>query len=220
MCVFCELVNVPCLPFVCLYLLKQSGIGLPKRSYCTWIGDDLESIFICRERDHLSAIRLQGNLFQMTLAPDDFPLRSYCSPPPFPLMQKSLNLFSWSPYCSPSFWSTIGLISTETFQFYKVNFVQHLKAHRFRKNRVKRTRWGLTQSNGDTWKQVGNCVNHHQKQPNRLNNNMESFPWWCSWMFMCIEQWFIIILSECHLTFCLSVWEIIFYFAAFYLSGL
>lgn len=55
--------------FICL----NSQGYVCQRFYCAYLVDDLESISTQWRRDYLSAIRLLGNLFQTTLAHDDFP---------------------------------------------------------------------------------------------------------------------------------------------------
>lgn len=72
--------HVLCLCSVWFYLFKQLGIGLPKvLLHLSNTVDDLESISTKWRRDYLSAIKLLGNLFQTTLAHDDFP--SILAPP-------------------------------------------------------------------------------------------------------------------------------------------
>lgn len=66
--------------FQVLSVLNSRG-RVCQRFYCTDLLDDLESISTLWRRDHLSAIRLLGNLFQTTFAHDDFPSNP-TSPPP------------------------------------------------------------------------------------------------------------------------------------------
>lgn len=66
--VFCEVLSV----------LNSQG-RVCQRFYCTDLRDNLESISTLWRRDHLSAIKLLGNLFLTTLAHDVSPLKSYKS---------------------------------------------------------------------------------------------------------------------------------------------
>lgn len=61
-------------PVFCRVLSVWNSQGhVCQKFYCTYLIDDLESISTLWRRDHLSAIKLLGNLFQATLAHDDFP---------------------------------------------------------------------------------------------------------------------------------------------------
>lgn len=61
-------------PVLCRVLSVLNSQGhVCQRFYCTYLIDDLESISTLWRRDHLSAIKLLGNLLQTTLAHDDLP---------------------------------------------------------------------------------------------------------------------------------------------------
>lgn len=80
LCLWCCVLWHLCISCVVCCACPLSGSVCPNslgyvchQCYCTSPTDDLESILIRRRRDHLSAIKLLGNLFQTTLAAGDFP---------------------------------------------------------------------------------------------------------------------------------------------------
>lgn len=127
------------------------------------IVDDLESVVTCWRRDHLSAIRLLGNLFQTTLAPDDFP-----SDPNSPLLSceipKATLLTSiLLPNTLEHYWLALHRNSVKPLSSYTVKCVNHLKVQRQIAERKKSwTHW--TQSRKHTKRRVN--LSHLKKQPN------------------------------------------------------